>query len=360
MRPQLVLELHCFKFTMELKNQSHLFQESSAEKNYNTTQLELAAISWALTRLRNLVYGIPIKIQTDHHALCWLLRSHKNELSPKLSRMALKFSDYDIEGIYHISGKKHEVPVCLSRFPTATYSEEDRLKDLPILSLTTNSISKMQDTDQQIEQIKDEITTNTTYQRNFSCENGILYYKNANSDNLSLVIPARMTASILSECHDDPIAGGHLGFYKTYKKIQHRYYRSKMKKDITAYVKTCHACQQRKIPRHRPFGTMQYIKVPSEAFHRVRIDVMGPFTTSAKEAKYVITAIEYLTKWIKARALKEATTETIAKFFIEEIICRHGCPKILHTERGTVFTSELFQEINKFMGIKQHVSTSYH
>ena len=133
-----------------------------------------------------------------------------------------------------------------------------------------------------------------------------------------------------------------------------------MKKDIAAYVKTCHACQQRKIPRHRPFGTMQYIKVPSEAFHRVQIDVMGPFTTSAKGEKYVVTAIDYLTKWIEARALKEATTETIAKFFIEQIICRHDCPKILHTDRSTFFTSEVFQEINKFMGIKQHVSTSYH
>ena len=73
-----------------------------------------------------------------------------------------------------------------------------------------------------------------------------------------------------------------------------------------------------------------------------------------------MTAIDYLTKWIEARPINEATTEEIAKLTVKQIFGRHGCPRIIHTDRGTTFTSELFQEINKYMEIDHKVSTAYH
>lgn len=86
------------------------------EKNWTTTELELLAIQWALKRLKPFVHGIPIKILTDHHALCWMLKS-KSQLTPRLTRMFEEISEYNIEGIHHVKGSKHIVADCLSRFP---------------------------------------------------------------------------------------------------------------------------------------------------------------------------------------------------------------------------------------------------
>jgi len=88
--------------------------------------------------------------------------------------------------------------------------------------------------------------------------------------------------------------------------------------------------------------------------------VCGPFVRTTRQNKYIITATCYSTKWIEARAIKQATTETIAKFVVEQLICRHGCPKILQSDNGSIFTSNLFKEITRLMGITHKLSTAYH
>lgn len=99
-----------------------------------------------------------------------------------------------------------------------------------------------------------------------------------------------------------------------------------MRHDIRNYVLSCHDCQLRKIPGAKKYGKMQIFQVPEEPFSRVQIDIMGPFTRSSRGNKYVVTAIDYLTKWIEARAIKDATAETVAEFLTKQVVCRHSVP----------------------------------
>jgi len=43
---------------------------SKAEKNNSISELELLAAVWGMTYLRHLIYGRPVIIVIDHHALC--------------------------------------------------------------------------------------------------------------------------------------------------------------------------------------------------------------------------------------------------------------------------------------------------
>jgi transposase InsO family protein len=276
--------------------------------------------------------------------------------------MALVLSDYDIEGIYHISGIKHEVPDCLSRFPTSAYNpEEDDLQEIPLLTLGRSQVAEAQDADPQLKAIKDSIKNDSCPRnhRKYALINNVLHYTNPRTGHQTFVVPLSLRRAVLSEGHDDPLSG-HLGFHKTYHKISARYYWPRIRHDIFHHVNSCHHCQVRKIPRAKPSGLMQSIEVPERPFSRVQIDVMGPFTRSGKQNKYVVTCIDYLSKYIEIRPIKEATTETVALFFLEQIVCRHGCPDIVMSDRGTTFTSELFQELNKQLGIDHRTSTAYH
>ena len=49
--------------------------------------------------------------------------------------------------------------------------------------------------------------------------------------------------------------------------------------------------------------------------------------------------VDYLTKWPEVFAMKDQTALTIAQLFVEEIICRHGVPCQLLSDRGATFLS---------------------
>jgi hypothetical protein len=76
-----------------------------------------------------------------------------------------------------------------------------------------------------------------------------------------------------------------------------------MRKDIIKYVQTCHPCQVRKIQKQKPSGLMQFFEIPEEIFSRVKIDAAGPFPTSSLQNKLIITATDYVSKWLESRAV---------------------------------------------------------
>ena len=71
--------------------------------------------------------------------------------------------------------------------------------------------------------------------------------------------------------------------------------------------------------------------------------VQLPLTTDGN--RYVACFLDYLTKWVEAFAIPDQRAETITKLFVENIICRHGVPEQLLSDRGTNFLSDLIQGV---------------
>ena len=59
--------------------------------------------------------------------------------------------------------------------------------------------------------------------------------------------------------------------------------------------------------------------------HRVGADVIQ-FPKSHTGNQYGVVFIDYLTKWPEVFATSDQTALTIAKLFVEQIVCRHGVP----------------------------------
>lgn len=92
---------------------------------------------------------------------------------------------------------------------------------------------------------------------------------------------------------------------------------------------------------------------------RIGIDFLGPFVKTAKNDTYIIVACDYATKWVESKAIPGATA-TIAQFIVKQIVCKHGCPREIMSDRGQAFKSKLVTGIANGMGIRNNYTTAYH
>ncbi len=95
-------------------------------------------------------------------------------------------------------------------------------------------------------------------------------------------------------------------------------------------------------------------------FQRIGIDIVGSLTITKKGNRYIVTAMDYFTKWPIAKVIKEATAKTVSKFIYEKIICEHRCSQILQNDQRTHFVNRVIQDLSEKFRIKHRLSTPYH
>ena len=193
--------------------------------------------------------------------------------------------------------------------------------------------------------IVDRISPDYTYQSPH------LYHQNR------IVIPLFKRDKILSLAHNHPLTG-HLGITNTYTRIRQSYFWPGMYEDIKNYVQTCPICQKRAKDRQNiPITSSRIIPIP---FHHIGIDVIGPLPITPSGNRYVVLSIDFFSKYPEGKALKKADATTITQFLYEDIVCRHGVPVELTSDRGTEFCNELVTALTQTFHIKHIRTTAYH
>ena len=75
--------------------------------------------------------------------------------------------------------------------------------------------------------------------------------------------------------------------------------------------------------------------------------------------RYIITCVDYYSKWVEAKALPTKESEGVA-VFLYSLFCRHGVPNKVQCDQGREFVNSLNSQLFKTMGVKQIVSLAYH
>ena len=164
------------------------------------------------------------------------------------------------------------------------------------------------------------------------------------------------TEAVLYLYHDNPVAG-HFGYNKMFDKVRRNYYWPQMYEEIRKYVSSCYQCQMQASKRkNNELNPLE----PTGAWRRVGIDFIGPLELTTKGNRYIITAMDYFTRWPEARAVPHANAEAAATFIYEDIICRHGIVDIIHTDQGTHFVNRMIEELCAKFQMKYHKVTAYH
>jgi hypothetical protein len=95
-------------------------------------------------------------------------------------------------------------------------------------------------------------------------------------------------------------------------------------------------------------------------FKHIGIDIMGPLPQTIRGKRYIVLAVDLFSKWIEAKPIKDADAQTISEFVYEDIICRHGIPMRMTSDRGTEFVNDLITILAEKYKIKHITTTAYH
>ncbi|GJU56236.1 reverse transcriptase domain-containing protein [Tanacetum coccineum] len=170
-------------------------------------------------------------------------------------------------------------------------------------------------------------------------------------------VTGQEAVDILTACHSGP-TGGHYGANYTAKKVfDSGFYWPTIYKDAHDLVTRCDTCQRQGKISQRDEMPQNSIQV-CEIFDVWGIDFMGPFPSS-RGNKYILVAVDYLSKWVEAKALPTNDARVVCKF-LKSLFARFGAPRAIISDRGTHFCNDQFAKVMLKYGVTHHLSTAYH
>ncbi|GJY89820.1 reverse transcriptase domain-containing protein [Tanacetum coccineum] len=88
------------------------------------------------------------------------------------------------------------------------------------------------------------------------------------------------------------------------------------------------------------------------------IDFMVPFLSS-RGNKYILVAVDYLSKWVEAKALPTNDARVVVKI-LKSLLARFGTPRAIISDRGTHFCNDQFAKVMLKYGVTHRLATAYH
>lgn len=326
------------------------------ELNYSATDRELYAIYLSLRKFRHLLGLSSFFVRTDHKPLLAMFK-RKDHIA-RVTRWIVYISIMTRD-IRHLSGDDNVVADLLSRPSANAFDTHD--DDTPSGMIPTDTVFAVQSVTL-LQSIADkqrddpDLTAEVLprYAKRVNLSGVSVICDTRLGDRLRPLVPQDMADDVIKRMH----ALSHPGTKATRKLVASRYCIPNLSKKVVEIIRHCAACQKGKIIRHNkpPHSPFQ---APNARFATVHIDVTGPFEAH-DGYRYILTMIDRTTRWPEAMPMKDITTSSIARAFIQSWIQRFGVPDTLVSDQGAQFTSAVWSELCGMLGVTHKLTTPYH
>ncbi|ROT79767.1 hypothetical protein C7M84_001508 [Penaeus vannamei] len=166
-----------------------------------------------------------------------------------------------------------------------------------------------------------------------------------------LVIPEDLVPTILRLLHEAPTAS-HAGADKAIKFARERYFFPRMASRITEHIRRCQVCPLHKGSASAPAPALTY-DVPDRPFQRVSVDILSGFSTSTSGCRYLLVFIDAFSRFCELVPIPDKSAPTVARAFLERVICRHNTPEEFVSDNGTEFNNSVLKSLCDILNIKK-------
>ncbi|GJX60247.1 reverse transcriptase domain-containing protein [Tanacetum coccineum] len=271
---------------------------NEAQENYMTTEKELLAIVFAFEKFRQYLVLSKTIVFMDHSAMWYLFT--KQDAKPRLIQWILLLQEFNIE-ICDKKGAENLVANHLSRLENPDLGKLTRaeIRDL----FPKERLMAISD--------KNNEPWYTDYANSLAsrCADRII----------RRCVAVDEATQILQQCHSGP-SRGHHGIAPIARKVF----------EVGFYW--------------------------PHVFRNAHF--MGPFPSSNGN-KYILVAIDYVSKWVEAQAFPTSDTRNVVNF-LRRLLAQFGIPKALISDRGTHFCNYQMEKAMKRYGVVHRFSTTYH
>jgi hypothetical protein len=166
-------------------------------------------------------------------------------------------------------------------------------------------------------------------------------YKVGQDNKMHKCLTTSETYIVFKELHEG-VARGHFATDFTAKKILDvGYWWPIQFKDIHEFYRSCDSCQKTK--RLKTKSLAKLVTTFLEPFMKWGLNFIGPIRLGGKliENIYILVAIDFVTKWVEAKATNIVIGTT--KFLYEYILIRFGCPLTIVTNQGVYFINDIIK-----------------
>jgi hypothetical protein len=150
---------------------------------------------------------------------------------------------------------------------------------------------------------------------------------------------------ILKEAHETAYSI-HPGSEKMYQDLKKKFWWYGMKREIAEHVDMCDSCRRIKAEHQRPAGLLQPLQIPQWKWDEIGMDfIVGlPRIRAGYDSIWVV--VDCLTKSAHFIPVKtNYSSAVLAELYMSRIVCLHGVPKKIVSDRGTQFTSHFWQQL---------------
>ncbi|GKB11366.1 reverse transcriptase domain-containing protein [Tanacetum coccineum] len=311
---------------------------TEAQIHYTTIEKEMLAVVYAFEKFRSYLVLSKSIVYTDHSALKYLMNKH--DAKPRLLRLENPHKDVlenkDINEHFPL-----ETLRVISSESTPWFADYANFH-------ARNFIIKGMSTQQKRKFFKDV--------KHYFWDDPYLFRTCADQI-IRRCVHGQEALEILKACHEGPTGGHHSANLTARKVFDAGFFWPTIYRDAHTMIKSCDTCQRQGKISQRDEMPQNAIQV-CEIFDVWGIDFMGPFPSSHGN-KYILVAVDYLSKWVEAYALPTNDARVVVKF-LKFLFARFGTPRAIISDRGTHFCNDQFAKVMSKYGVTHRLATSYH
>ena len=325
------------------------------QRRYSTTDREWLAVVECVSRVwKHWLIGKEFEVLTDHAPLRQLLTRKGEEFTSRQLRWYERLEPF-VFTVTYIKGANNVVPDALSRTPSfyeVNALELGRAGPGAILDAELEEAARQDDRYQ-------AVLADTELQRRLGLtkEGGLLKTLQGQR-----CVPHDkvLRFKLALEGHEPPLAG-HFGIRRTLRQVAFHWWWPRMIRTIEEVVKNCTVCQGDAVPREKNKGPLRNLTAASP-WEVVTIDFLSGFAPAPRTRHTACCVVcDRFSRMIHIEPYKDhATARDAVGLVLRMIISRHGYPRIIISDRGTQFDSELWHLLWAAFGTRVALATTHH